>query len=124
MATTAENPDGSLPTRFGWVEALRQSLDRPLTSYYLLVGASGLLLVLGLVMVLSSSSVWSYENFDGNSYAVFVKQLTCVECGSGDTIQHSRSGRKPSGRESGHRLQPSGTGLDRPALFLRLRWCH
>src|SRR5687767_15682104 len=76
VTATAENPDGSFPTRHGWVDTLRQSLDRPLTSYYLLVGASGLLLVLGLVMVLSSSSVWSYKQFDGDSYAVFLKQLT------------------------------------------------
>ena len=78
MTTTADKPDGSLSARRGWVDSLRQSLDRPLTSYYLLVGASGLLLVLGLVMVLSSSSVWSYENYDGDSYAVFLKQLTWV----------------------------------------------
>jgi cell division protein FtsW len=58
--------------------ALRESLDRPLTSYYLLVGSAGLLLTIGLVMVLSSSSVWSYENNDGNSYATFLKQLTWV----------------------------------------------
>src|SRR5690349_15264315 len=57
---------------------IRQSLDRPLTSYYLLVGSAGLLLTIGLVMVLSSSSVWSYENNDGNSYAMFLKQLTWV----------------------------------------------
>ncbi len=60
------------------VAALRESLDRPLTSYYLLLGSVGLLLTLGLIMVLSSSSVWSYRVFDGNSYAVFVKQLTWV----------------------------------------------
>jgi len=60
------------------IAALRSSLDRPLTSYYLLVGASGLLLTLGLVMVLSSSSVWSYEYNGGNSYATFLKQLTWV----------------------------------------------
>jgi cell division protein FtsW len=78
VTTTAEKPDGSLSARHGWVDTLRQSLDRPLTSYYLLVGAAGLLLVLGLVMVLSSSSVWSYENYDGDSYAVFLKQLTWV----------------------------------------------
>ncbi|HET6563291.1 MAG TPA: putative lipid II flippase FtsW [Marmoricola sp.] len=78
MTTTAEKPDGSLSARHGWVDTIRQSLDRPLTSYYLLVGASGLLLTLGLVMVLSSSSVWSYEKYDGDSYAVFLKQLTWV----------------------------------------------
>ncbi|PZR55445.1 cell division protein FtsW [Xylanimonas oleitrophica] len=43
------------------------------TSYYLLVGASGLLLVFGLVMVLSSSTVTSIA--DGESpYAEFLRQ--------------------------------------------------
>ena len=37
------------------------ALDRPLTSYYLLLGASALLLTIGLIMVLSASSVYSYE---------------------------------------------------------------
>jgi len=43
------------------------------TSYYVLVGASMLLLVIGLVMVLSSSSVESIDD-SGNPYAVFFDQ--------------------------------------------------
>ena len=85
MTTTANRPvepETLRPTRTGRLAALRTSLaaslDRPLTSYYLLVGAGGLLLTIGLVMVLSSSSVWSYRMYDGNSYALFVKQLTWV----------------------------------------------
>ncbi len=73
MTTTAQRPS---PTPA--LASFRQSLDRPLTSYYLLIGSAGLLLVIGLVMVLSSSSVWSYETNDGNSYATFLKQLTWV----------------------------------------------
>ena len=43
------------------------------TSYYVLIGATALLLVIGLVMVLSSSSVESLD--DGHSpYAVFLDQ--------------------------------------------------
>jgi cell division protein FtsW len=52
-------------------------LDRPLTSYYLLLGASTLLLTIGLMEVLSASSVYSYRIF-GNSYHVFIKQLIWV----------------------------------------------
>ncbi len=61
---TLEAP--SRPSRLGqWNSAV--------TSYYLLTGATVLLLVLGLVMVLSSSSVDSLA--DGKSpYAVFVNQ--------------------------------------------------
>ena len=53
-----------------WFGSLRAALDRPLTSYYLLVGASALLLTIGLIMVLSASSVYSYEVNDGDSYAL------------------------------------------------------
>ncbi len=54
---------------------MREALDRPLTSYYLLLGASALLLTIGLMMVLSASSVYAYDTF-GDSYAVFKRQLT------------------------------------------------
>ena len=56
----------------------REVLDRPLTSYYLLLGASALLLTIGVIMVLSASSVSSYENNNGDSYAVVKRQLLWV----------------------------------------------
>jgi cell division protein FtsW len=55
-------------------------LARPLTSYYLVVGAALLLAGLGLVMVLSASSVASYRA-SGSSFAVFRKQLLWVVLG-------------------------------------------
>lgn len=61
----------------GTRHTLRHALDRPLTSYYLLLGASTLLLTIGLMMVLSASSVYSYKVF-GSSYHIFLKQLTWV----------------------------------------------
>ncbi len=61
--------------------AARDALDRPLTSYYLLLGASALLLTIGLIMVLSASSVHSYENYDGDSYAMVRRQLLWVAIG-------------------------------------------
>ncbi|MGY2704009.1 MULTISPECIES: putative lipid II flippase FtsW [unclassified Nocardioides] len=63
-----------------WYASVREALDRPLTAYYLLLGASGLLLTIGLVMVLSASSVYSYEQ-NGNSYAVVERQLVWVLIG-------------------------------------------
>ncbi len=65
----------------GWWAGVRRSLERPLTSYYLLLGASTMLLAIGLMMVLSSSSVYSYENHSGDSYHVFLKQLSWVAIG-------------------------------------------
>ncbi len=49
-------------------------LDRPLTSYYLILGTSGLLLAIGLVMVLSTSSA-SQLDAGGSPYSIFGKQL-------------------------------------------------
>src|SRR3546814_13826649 len=59
---------------------LRSALDRPLTSYYLLLGASALLLTVGLIMVLSASSVYSYRE-NGDSYSVVKRQLMWVAIG-------------------------------------------
>ncbi|HWL37122.1 MAG TPA: putative lipid II flippase FtsW [Frankiaceae bacterium] len=55
-------------------------LARPLTSYYLVTGSALLLTGIGLVMVLSSSSVTSYRA-SGSSFAVFQKQLLWVVLG-------------------------------------------
>ncbi len=90
MTTTAQRPPtpaGSRPRGPGsgrsgsglsaWSASLKASLDRPLTSYYLLLGSSGLLLTIGLMMVLSASSVYSFTRFD-NSYYIFQRQLTWV----------------------------------------------
>ncbi len=62
------------------VGALRAALDRPLSSYYLLLGASALLLSIGLIMVLSASSVYSLDRYD-DSYAVVKRQLLWVIIG-------------------------------------------
>ncbi len=55
-------------------------LARPMASYYLIASASALLAGLGLVMVLSASSVTSYAT-SGSSFSVFVKQLMWVGIG-------------------------------------------
>jgi cell division protein FtsW len=55
-------------------------LERPLANYYLLVSAAGLLLVFGLVMVLSASSVTAYAEYR-SSYYFFFRQLIWVAIG-------------------------------------------
>jgi cell division protein FtsW len=83
VTTTTGHPtdsaaDGRAAGRFAAArESARQLFDRPLTSYYLLLSASTLLLTIGLLEVLSASSVSSYKVF-GNSYHIFLKQLTWV----------------------------------------------
>jgi cell division protein FtsW len=56
---------------------VQRTFDRPLASYYMLIGSVGLLLTIGLVMVLSSSSVDGFRTY-GNSYYYFLRQLTWV----------------------------------------------
>lgn len=77
-ATERTGADAGSPPE--WLAALRRSLDRPLTSYHLVLGAGGLLLALGLVMVASASSVYAYQEY-GDSYAIFKKQLVWVLVG-------------------------------------------
>jgi len=55
-------------------------LDSPVTSYYLILGATTALLLIGLVMVLSASMVTSYKD-DGSSYAVFLNQARFAAIG-------------------------------------------
>ncbi|HSE09764.1 MAG TPA: putative lipid II flippase FtsW [Nocardioidaceae bacterium] len=80
MTTTTGRPGRERTTASsgaGERTSLSQALDRPLTSYYLLLGASTLLLTIGLMMVLSASSVYSYKIFD-SSYRIFFRQLMWV----------------------------------------------
>jgi cell division protein FtsW len=62
----------------GWMASARATLERPLTPYYLLLGATGMLLAIGMIMVLSASSVDSYLHHGGNSYYWATKQLMWV----------------------------------------------
>ena len=79
-ARTASTPAaraGAVSSRLG---AGLRLLDRPLASYYLVLGITVLLLALGLVMVLSTSSAQAIAQ-GGSPYAGFQKQLLGVVIG-------------------------------------------
>ena len=57
-----------------------ERLESPVTTYYLLLSATAMLVVIGLVMVLSASSVKSYQDTN-SSYTVFLKQLQFAVAG-------------------------------------------
>jgi cell division protein FtsW len=65
------------PTRW---KTLQTWLAHPVAPYYLLLGAAGLLVALGLVMVLSASGVLSLRE-SGDSYALVKRQLVFVVAG-------------------------------------------
>jgi len=64
----------------GWFSGHAGLLDRPLTSYYLVLGCSMLLLALGMVMVLSASSIRQYQ-YTGSAFTLFEKQALWVAIG-------------------------------------------
>ncbi len=62
------------------VAAVSRMLRRPLASYHLVLGSTGLLLALGLVMVFSASSFTSQHAY-GDPYRVFVRQVILAAVG-------------------------------------------
>lgn len=64
-------PAGQPPA---FVLAVKNVLDRPLASYQIVLGTTGLLLGIGLIMVLSASSVHGIMVYD-NSYYIVIRQV-------------------------------------------------
>ncbi len=74
-------PAGLIPRAFAAGRRnLHDWLDRPMTSLHLVLAIFLLLLAIGLLMVLSSSSVTSYRR-DGSSFAVFQSQILFAALG-------------------------------------------
>jgi cell division protein FtsW len=55
-------------------------LESPVTSYYVLLGTTVMLVVIGLVMVLSASMITSYRD-DGSTFSVFLDQVKYAAIG-------------------------------------------
>ncbi len=60
---------------------LAARLEHPMVHYQILLGATGFLLTMGVVMVASSSSVFSYQQNNGNSWALATRQLIFAALG-------------------------------------------
>ncbi len=73
-------PSAGAAETSGQPAGLLAALDRPLTSYYLILGITTLLLALGLVMVLSTSSVAQLAQ-GASPYSGFQHQLVGVVLG-------------------------------------------
>ncbi|HEX2312933.1 MAG TPA: putative lipid II flippase FtsW [Thermomonospora sp.] len=76
----ADGGSGGRPGIRAQVVAVVGLLDRPLTSYYLVLGCSMMLLTLGLTMVLASSNVEQLEQ-TGSAFTLFQKQAIWVGIG-------------------------------------------
>ena len=70
------------PQRTSERVAVTRWLTHPAADQYLILGSTIMLLVLGLVMVLSASSVYAYTTA-GSTFALFAKQLLWAGLGLG-----------------------------------------
>ncbi|GGX63278.1 putative lipid II flippase FtsW [Streptomyces anandii] len=90
---TVKRPAAARGGRAGTVRSLviraRKAWDRPLTAYYLILGGSLLITVLGLVMVYSASQITALQMALPGSY-FFRKQLLAAVIGAGLMVAASR----------------------------------
>ncbi|WP_081821269.1 putative lipid II flippase FtsW [Rhodococcus sp. UNC23MFCrub1.1] len=70
---TSARPGRTAPRRRPVRAKFETWVDRPLASFHLIVTVAALLTILGLVMVLSASSVEAYAE-DGSAYTMFTRQ--------------------------------------------------
>ncbi len=82
MRTDTDAPAEPRVLRTGPLALLRGILDRPLASYYLLLSSVGLLVLIGLVMVFSVTSLDAYAQ-TGNPFTSIVRQLFSAIVGLG-----------------------------------------
>ncbi|MBE3074802.1 MAG: putative lipid II flippase FtsW [Actinobacteria bacterium] len=75
-ASSATSPTSAVSGSSTWRRALLwlEHFESPVTTYYLLLSATAMLVIIGLVMVLSASSVTSYKDTN-SSYTIFLNQL-------------------------------------------------
>ena len=75
MSTTADRRSPAV------LAAARKTLERPLASYQIILGTSAILLAVGLIMVLSASSVYSRNLPGGDSFYIFKRQMIFAVAG-------------------------------------------
>ncbi|MEV1177895.1 putative lipid II flippase FtsW [Nonomuraea sp. NPDC049784] len=84
MSASAEEPravEGPGSWAREQLGALKELLDKPLTTYYLIIMCSALLLALGLMMVLSASSIEALQK-TGSPFSWFFKQSVSAAVGA------------------------------------------
>lgn len=84
------SPPSAKPSRGRARTSIRALLGRPLASYQIVLGSTALLLGIGLIMVLSASSVLALQLYD-NPFAIFVRQTIFAGCGLAIAFVVSRS---------------------------------
>ena len=75
--TRSSSKTGAKPGRLDWIKI---TLDKPLASFHLVLASAGMLVALGLMMVLSSSSVYARQMTD-DAYYYFKRQAVFLVVG-------------------------------------------
>lgn len=71
---TASGASTGLDPARGYLQQVKERVTSPVGPYYLILGSGTLLLIFGLTMVLSASSVTSYASATHSSYTIFLNQ--------------------------------------------------
>lgn len=70
---------------------IKQVLNAPLANFYLVMVSAGLLIALGVMMVLSASSVFAYMNYGGDSFYFVKRQVAFLVVGLVAAVLLARS---------------------------------
>ena len=81
MSSATAAPGKARHTEHGRVGTWLQRLESPVTSYYVLLSVTAVLVIIGLIMVLSASAIVSYKNSD-SSYTIFMRQAQFAVVGA------------------------------------------
>ena len=73
MSSATASAGKARHTETGRVSAWLQRLESPVTTYYVLLSVTAVLVVIGLIMVLSASAIVSYKSSD-SSYTIAMRQ--------------------------------------------------
>ncbi|WP_228265880.1 putative lipid II flippase FtsW [Microlunatus elymi] len=65
----------------GRLDFIKATLDKPMASFHLVLGSAGMLIALGLMMVLSSSSVYARQTEHGDAYYFLKRQAVFLVVG-------------------------------------------
>ena len=81
MSSATASAGKARHTETGRVSAWLQRLESPVTTYYVLLSVTAVLVVIGLIMVLSASAIVSYKSSD-SSYTIAMRQAQFAVVGA------------------------------------------
>jgi cell division protein FtsW len=81
VSSATAAPGKARHTEHGRLATWLQRLESPVTTYYVLLSVTAVLVLIGLIMVLSASAIVSYKSSD-SSYTIFIRQAQFAVVGA------------------------------------------